>query len=1602
MGCEYVIKIGEGNQTPILTEEEFLTVLKTLGIDWASNKNLLDENVKQAVKKYTKDVIGELASDTDTKFALESREDIEQAIKEKSKETKEKLKLSRLDDNEISGADYNFTDHRTISGCTLIEKSDGLGLRMAVDDEAFIRSYIENEMEKDPDRSFEELLEEATKIRDRWKLLSKDGMIMHGIMPRLLYAASVDAQSGQGMTSKTQEVLSEFTFEDSNGAEATALSRFDKDSLIKIISTLNKIGFYLNSQTKAIREEGSKPVRSVYLRAPLKPEVRENVDADYVGVHVDNIYVGKDNRLFVFNYKFCQNPYSTWAKNKHEKYRREMGIIKEIFEQNGFNTDGSEFFNIPIQLVYNEEGKIVDLVIKGRQNNTCGIPYNADDVKSPITKSHEEAKEKYFSQSTKPELHKIKRTEFQEDLSNGESLLKLINPKLGARTEGLKISAKGWIRTHYGTHILKSSSGVGWDVIMPDGSKKHIADNTSFRENKELEDFVQEHLEVLSKELPVVTQTLIDAIEKSYVTGRPSFSGFGLPSSAAFLERSLMRYFIFTEENGHKVYEWEPLLNTTLNQLGIILFQNKNTGQTDVVSICPFKLDERIPVDYDQDNLMGMHEMDTKNVTRLKSSYGDMDCVRVMDILNSVVKQVPNIKLGNVDIYSPYFQGSKVHYTAKFAATEYSKIVNYLNRKFNLTFQAHFKQANFIDNYGLILQEAANIFQQTTIDSLNSAEDVAARFVQIKALIKQLEQETFRSSDPAVIIGFKNSSDQKKRIAFDIYSNCMAWLQRYSGNDNIQIKKIDEYKRYIMATYANPDENVRLIADVFNTALNDTSNTFLEIYQPFRQKLMEFEAKKGVGVLERNVIGSTEGLFRKMFKRDTVTGENLWVYVNPYNSEECAVAGLDSDEIDFLKSYLFFMAKIRARSTGYDFRFTSENDPKLQEYMENPENKYFISPLTKATNIQHKLATFFSGAKQVIRNSNTPEKLMGTIADLDKGPQDSITGTVSSKSIYALGENPLAAHKTLMYSQNEVNRAALLQMRPESYFEMDLGNIAAEYAAQQIWYEKMLDVELQAKALLFNMYVLGEESGKRTADIIKESVDAVNDFVQVNLYEQNTMSAAGKAFVDLMAGPKKMMTALYIAGNIRSMFRDIFEGVMQNTVRTLTHYNTDLLAANVYKGYAEVMQHIVESDKALNILSELCLRYRLSNCDTAKIAERAKRGTGGILNPMYASFGTLRGPDFLNRMTLFVARCMQDGCWDAFDMENGKLVYDPRKDQRFKAYFDGVKGSPEYLKAKSMYFSAVLSYNDAHKQSKPIVIGQDLLPEPYSDRQIKSIKEFADGIYGAYDKSQKAKYERMALGSQLGIFTTWMNGHVAAWLKEPGTYSSHYTSLDENGETIIRKSDAGNDLYFDENGGLVEKIGDKFYDCVTGEEVQNDGTCPVVGDVPIFVQGIAYTLRDIWKLLRQEKMLTPQKFKEKIWSAQTNRENLKKLLGDAFMLLLYGLLFGLLLTPKYKEHVKSKECNNLIVDGMTELFYKAGHAAFDGFMGPYAVVNYLLNDMGPTTINSDLYFIRNSAKYLMGKQTFKAFMYSNLPIFRTFKDTAKMYDNDAFKIIKDE
>lgn len=77
-----------------------------------------------------------------------------------------------------------------------------------------------------------------------------------------------------------------------------------------------------------------------------------------------------------------------------------------------------------------------------------------------------------------------------------------------------------------------------------------------------------------------------------------------------------------------------------------------------------------------------------------------------------------------------------------------------------------------------------------------------------------------------------------------------------------------------------------------------------------------------------------------------------------------------------------------------------------------------------------------------------------------------------------------------------------------------------------------------------------------------------------------------------------------------------------------------------------------------------------------------------------------------------------------------------------------------------------------------------------------------------------------------------MNGIAATWFKKQGKYNGYFTTQTIDGKPMIRQSQAGNDLYFRDDGGIVEKIGDKYYN-EKGEDETNDGKCPVVEQVPI-------------------------------------------------------------------------------------------------------------------------------------------------------------------------
>jgi hypothetical protein len=63
---------------------------------------------------------------------------------------------------------------------------------------------------------------------------------------------------------------------------------------------------------------------------------------------------------------------------------------------------------------------------------------------------------------------------------------------------------------------------------------------------------------------------------------------------------------------------------------------------------------------------------------------------------------------------------------------------------------------------------------------------------------------------------------------------------------------------------------------------------------------------------------------------------------------------------------------------------------------------------------------------------------------------------------------------------------------------------------------------------------------------------------------------------------------------------------MENFIRTASHHMTNISAKNLSKAYAYVVKEGSMDAMKTTLLSKLCVRYRLSNTDTARITERLK------------------------------------------------------------------------------------------------------------------------------------------------------------------------------------------------------------------------------------------------------------------------------------------------------------------------------------------------------------------------------------------------------------
>lgn len=1284
---------------------------------------------------------------------------------------------------------------------------------------------------------------------------------------------------------------------------------------------------------------------------------------------IDWMFVGDDGTLHLYLIKATSKSASTWKGVKEETYKYELATLKALLDNNGININNIDLNIVPVHLKYNDDySKVEDVEVqttKPYSTRNSGAGYAMDKYDKHI-RNFFERKAPTFNVSSQVV---IDATKIVNDA---------IFPELNIKDEGISQSAKEWIR------FAPTIDPTGTEPLVI----KKVDDRDCMYEvylnqvlhkcknKREVEDLVSQHISELEDTKGYATQKLKDAIRSSYMKGYMTFSQIkGLRNASTQLESVFAKYIMSYEkdEQTKKITsrEWEMV--DDLIDTNILIFRNKD-GVYDFIDLTAFDINANAHFSLG-DNLLGCYRVNGQ-YSDMKANYGNIEAVRTMTIINELIPSLPQgSKLGTVGVLSAINGcGYRQFHAGKFNSTYYQQLLKVVKEENkDVTFTNNFTKVEFTDPVDDIIEEYNRITQtmksadlntlpKEELDQLKDAyvnNDRVAQASALYSLLERLQNEYGTNfSDPEKLREARqNKYNNNLRIAANLYemiANAYLFLRDETPVASTKYKPVYN-QMFTAATVDSP--NIRIVHENVQLTHDTIAQEFVKEYDGnIKSSLDEFEAAKGYSAAQNMIIGNQASVYKHLFDDlQTLT------FKNPYDMSN----DLDSAERKLLKNMLFQIARINSNG---NFKFKSPDDAGIAEWVKH--NQYYLwCPLERASK-----ATRRSSAKAI---TNGMRRFWHKLTHASESFDEFVQGlTYEERELLDsdLSENFYRCHLTNPFSlsipssrsgitETLKSRQAMIARNGAEFFETNLRNIMIDFLCKHISTTQFNKLIVGTKALLLEMDITSNFGGN--ADVMKKEMEFIQNYLKVNVFQKTLMSDFEKKVVGCLTPVKRITSHILLGGNVVSALRDTSEGLKQNFLRSVIKLHTDLNPKNVAKAYTYVFTHSTSNAMAQNLLSKLCLNYRISNTDVARIAERAKTGRNGALNFENWMYSTLRGPDFLNRMTLFVAKCMQDGVWEAFSLDSeGNLKYDWTKDKRFAAYKTAPVGSKEYLKAKSLYLSQIRMYNQEHVDD-PVTIEQGL-PAPYTNVEITNIKNLGDNIYGSYDKSKQPMALAHSLGWLYGSFSNWMNGIM----------NNYFLPAQKNKTFKVKKEQEvdskGNKLFLDDNGNITTE----------------DTGMPCYKTVPVIIQGIFPMLHDLYLMTKKNGLAATKAY---VKSNEQARANFHKLWTDALMALFWLAIIKLLFGTNYEEFKKTMKDNPVYENALTELLYKAESSSYSQSLGPLNIMQFMGGNMVPPFYSTPVKLATDLMKVTFGNKSANCLLFDYTGITRSFKDTGRAF-----------
>lgn len=1392
---------------------------------------------------------------------------------------------------------------------------------------------------------------------DNWKLIKENSADLH----KLVISKYIGGSSESEPERRKKFIDQAKTIVGKNS------QLYDDNLLGKLFDGINSI----YAKIKGYKSD-SKAVRGINVTSKL------NFSDTVLFGHIDYAIIDDKGTLHIYNFKASSQHYTNWSDEKKEKYRYELAFIKQMLSNNGLYIDKIQMNIIPIKLEYDKNFKKIQSI----KVNPEPIDYQYDKKTNYLLYKHDN-NAKYFIKS-KSKVQPLKMS----DKIEIDDILNAIFPTLQVKADNINKSVQDWIKRapsqgdEHPLVITEINDGEHRYSVKIDGKVHLISDYTEKSNNKEIIKLVTDYIEYLNEDSPNYVNKIADAIQHTFDRKR-EFWDFDRIKNSSYLKTVLAPYIsgnvLSRNDQGVATdieYNWEFI--DTLVDYGILLFKNKS-GQLDTVTLSSKNLNLIPKFNYGT-NVLGGYKTDRD--FQWKGFWGNIESVRTLINLNHIIDTLPkDTILGTQHIISYQGLGMHMQYNMEHIIKDYLPTILKVTKQYNqdLTIKNNFGQCTFVNQFETLVKQFADIIQQRDSSSIllkelvnvDELKNATTNEQKAKALLSILQsfEEQFPdiANDPLTASG---SNDYSGNLAKFYIKASQTYL--YYTNQKVSYEEeLKSYQRNLYTAPTVPNTNINIVVTNLQTTIDSIANdSDTEYSRNLRSFIMQFYKDAGYTSLENMTLGTQARLFENMYELDS-KGQKTMKFKNPYTD-----SSLKEYERKFLKKALFYFNKYNFLRTD-NKHFTSENDPDIPKYILE-HNEYLNVPLERAstsTRRQRGVSDRVSRLKRVLK-----------IFFKNKGQDiyDEFVNNLTQEEREFISEGIDSLRMKDSFNRTEAQRIDYIAENGVDYFETNVENLLIDRMFGAIQTEKMNRMLLGTKALLLQLKILGDKSG--FDESFNKEEKYIRDYIGLNVFKKPIIeSGLSQKVVGLGQAVRSDVTFLNLAGNIIAAARDVENGFMENYLRTCTKYLTDISASNMSKAYAYVVKNGSLDAMKITLLSKLCVRYRLSNTDTARITERLRTNRQGLSNWDNIAYASLRSPDFLNRMTLFIARAMQDGVLDAWSVEDGELKYNWKKDKRFSVFADkSKKGTEEYRKQQSLYMLHIQEWNRDHPEQ--ILNYTDDLPTPYSDQEIVAIKNVSNNIYGSYDKSLRSMGEFTAIGVFFGMYTTWMNGIWNTWMMKPGKYNVHKMTIEQ--DTDID----GSLLFLDEFGSIYKEIINedgtkKYINLDTKEEKDIKELAPLLKHVPVIVQGVIYTLGDALKIFHKDGLDAAIEY---IKSDVNTVNSLKHALFSSLLAALFALLFKFVLDPAYAETKKGYRDMNMLSIVMSELIYRSFNPATDSFYGPLNIIKYLGEGMDPPIYNVPTKFVSDAWKTAFGNKTVGQFITGNFAFARVMKQAANV------------